>query len=90
MPLTPYNHLQCFQFDTLHTRHGVFTRHGGVSPSPWGSLNVGGTVGDDLARVRENRHILFKAMDRDPKSIFDVWQVHSADVVCVRAPRPEL
>jgi polyphenol oxidase len=27
-------------------------------------------------------------LDRSPESIFDVWQVHSADVVCVRAPRP--
>lgn len=83
------NELQYFQFDTLQTRHGVFTRRGGVSPSPWGSLNVGGTVGDNLARVRENRRILFEAMDRDPQSVFDVWQVHSADVVYARAPRLE-
>jgi len=89
MPFTQQNELQYFQFDTLKTRHGVFTRHGGVSPSPWGSLNVGGTVGDDLERVRENRRMLFEVMDRDPKSVFDVWQVHSADVVCARAPRPE-
>jgi len=89
MPFTQDNGLQYFQFDTLQTRHGVFTRRGGVSPSPWGSLNVGGTVGDDLARVRENHRILFKAMDCDPKSVFDVWQVHSADVVCARAPRLE-
>jgi hypothetical protein len=46
-------------------------------------------VGDDLARVRENQKILFKTMDCAPESIFDVWQVHSADVVCARAPRPE-
>jgi len=89
MPFAQDNGLQYFQFDTLQTRHGVFTRRGGVSPSPWGSLNVGGTVGDDLARVRENHRILFKVMDCDPKSVFDVWQVHSADVVCARAPRLE-
>jgi YfiH family protein len=45
-------------------------------------------VGDDLARVRENRNISFQALGCAPESIFDVWQVHSADVVCANAPRP--
>jgi YfiH family protein len=45
-------------------------------------------VGDDLERVRENRKLSFQAMGCAPESIFDVWQVHSADVVCARAPRP--
>ncbi len=88
MPFIQHNNLRYFQFDSLHTRHAVFTRRGGVSPEPWGSLNVGGTVGDDLARVKENRLISFRALGCKPESIFDVWQVHSADVVCARAPRP--
>lgn len=89
MPFTQQNELRYFQFNSLHSRHGIFTRHGGVSPAPWASLNVGGTIGDDSARVRQNRDQLFKAMERAPESIFDVWQVHSADVVCARAPHPE-
>jgi YfiH family protein len=72
----------------LQTRHALFTRHGGVSPDPWDSLNVGGTVGDVLARVRENRRLSFQAIGCVPESIFDVWQIHSADVVCAQAPRP--
>ena len=88
MPLIHHNGLRYFQFDTLQTRHAVFTRHGGVSPEPWSSLNVGGTVGDDLERVRENRLLSFRALGRAPESAFEVWQVHSADVVCARAPRP--
>src|SRR5215208_5003261 len=83
-----YNGLCYLQFDSLNVKHAVFTRHGGISPEPWGSLNVGGTVGDDLARVRENRILSFQALGRAPESIFDVWQVHSADVVCAHAPRP--
>jgi len=82
-----YNGLRYLQFDSLHVKHAVFTRHGGISPEPWGSLNVGGTVGDDLERVRENRILSFQALGCAPESIFDVWQVHSADVVCARAPR---
>lgn len=88
MPLIQHNGLRFFQFDSLKTKHAIFTRHGGVSPSPWGSLNVGGTVGDDIERVRENRGLSFKALDCPAGSIFDVWQVHSADVVFADAPRP--
>ncbi|MBV6451199.1 MAG: Polyphenol oxidase [Anaerolineales bacterium] len=80
--------IRYFQFDSLTTRHAVFTRHGGVSPKPWGSLNVGGSVGDELERVRKNRQLSFHAAERAPESIFDVWQIHSADVVHARAPRP--
>ncbi len=88
MPLIYHNGLCYFQFDTLQTRHAVFTRHGGVSPEPWSSLNVGGTVGDDLERVKENRLLSFYTLGRAPESAFEVWHVHNADVVCVRAPRP--
>jgi len=89
MPFTHHNGLRYFQFETLKTRHAVFTRQGGVSPEPWGSLNVGGTVGDDLERVRKNRNLSLNALGRNPESVFDVWQVHSADAVCANAPRPE-
>jgi len=89
MPFVQHNNLRYFHFKGLQPRHGIFTRHGGVSLPPWDSLNVGGTVGDDLTHVRENRHIVFKAMDCPAESIFDVWQVHSADVVYARAPRLE-
>ncbi|RPJ23134.1 MAG: peptidoglycan editing factor PgeF [Chloroflexi bacterium] len=88
MAFTQHNGIRYYQFETLQACHALFTRHGGVSPDPWGSLNVGGTVGDDLARVHQNRTLSFQALGCAPESIFDVWQVHSADVVCARAPRP--
>lgn len=68
--------------------HAVFTRRGGLSPAPWDSLNVGGTVGDERARVRANRDRSLRALGRSPESLFDVWQVHSADVVLANAPHP--
>ncbi len=88
MAFVQHNGIRYYQFDALQVRHALFTRHGGISPEPWGSLNVGGTVGDDLARVYENRRLSFQAMGCEPESIFDVWQIHSADAVCARAPRP--
>jgi len=81
------NGLRYYQFDSLSVRHAVFTRHGGISPAPWKSLNLGGTVGDEAERVRKNRFRSFEAMGCEPNTIFDVWQVHSADVVCADAPR---
>jgi YfiH family protein len=68
--------------------HAVFTRQGGFSPEPWSSLNFGGTVGDDHPRVRQNRYRAFAALGRERESMFDVWQVHSADVVIANAPHP--
>jgi len=81
------NGLRFYQFDSLPVRHAVFTRHGGISPAPWKSLNLGGTVGDEVERVRKNRFLSFEVMGCKPDTIFDVWQVHSADVVCADAPR---
>lgn len=89
MSMIQCDQIRYFQFDSLKTKHAIFTRQGGKSPQPWGTLNVGGTVGDDLNRVQENCILSFRALDCDPESIFDVWQVHSADVVCARAPRPQ-
>ncbi len=83
--------LRLFEFETLsHSAgltHAVFTRQGGVSPFPWESLNVGGGVGDEPERVIENRKRAFRAAGRPVDSITDVWQVHSAEVLVMSAPR---
>lgn len=90
MPFSQNNGLRYFSFEIFpkNIAQGVFTRQGGVSPRPWDSLNVGGSIGDDIAHVRENRIRSFKALGRAPESIHDVWQVHSADVVYADEPRP--
>jgi hypothetical protein len=41
----------------------VSTRHGGVSPEPWRSLNFSILRGDDRDRVLENRRRLAAALD---------------------------
>ena len=67
--------------------HAVFARHGGVSPAPFASLNMGVSTGDSRENVRTNRERAFGALGRDPASVADLWQVHSADVVIADAPR---
>lgn len=83
------NGIRYYSFERFPTTitQAVFTRQGGVSPEPWGSLNMGGSVGDDLDNVRENRLRAFAALGRKPESLFDVWQVHSADVAFGDEPR---
>ena len=90
MPFKDVGSLRLYQFESLdHPQliHGVFTRRGGVSQGAWRSLNVGATVGDDPEHVQENRSRLFRALDRRPESVYEVWQVHSARVVVVEEPR---
>lgn len=90
MTFSQQNGIRYYTFDIFpeSVTQAVFTRQGGVSPQPWDSLNVGGSIGDEIERVRANRIRSFQAMGRTPDSIFDVWQVHSADVVYADAPRP--
>ncbi len=75
-------------FDSGSLLHGIFTRHGGVSPAPWSSLNTGGLSGDRRENVVENRRRIFSEFHLPVESIFDVWQVHSADVIATDRPRP--
>lgn len=90
MPFRQVGSLRIFEFPSLsHPQlvQAIFTRQGGVSPDPWRSLNVGGTVGDDRERVLKNRRRSFAALGRPFESVYDSWQVHSATVEVVRAPR---
>jgi len=93
MPFHQPDSIRYFTFDSLDQAgviHAIFTRHGGVSPEPWASLNVGGLRGDDPARVLQNRVLSFRTMGRIPESVYDVWQVHSAEVICSDVPRANL
>ena len=79
--------LHYYQSDLLaETRHGIFTRHGGVSKQPWSELNVGGTVGDDVQAVRQNHQIMYDSLNVTAQNACTSWQVHGADVVMVDKP----
>lgn len=56
------------------------TRAGGVSPAPWSSCNVGLHVGDDPARVLENRRRVAALVGLEPSRVAGVTQVHGTDV----------
>ena len=82
--------IRYLMFDSLagtDVIHAVIARHGGTSPDPWRSLNIGGTVGDDPHRVRENLRLSVGSFGLDLSSVYDVWQVHGVDVSRATAPR---
>nr|MDD6336252.1 peptidoglycan editing factor PgeF [bacterium] len=64
------------QLEALGLRHGVSERMGGISPAPWNSLNVGGSVGDEQARVAANHTRLMQAMGAENLAQHKTHQVH--------------
>lgn len=91
MPFYELDGLKTFGFEIfagMALSQAVFTRRGGVSPAPWNTLNLGGTVGDDPGNVHENRQRAFQALGLNLEAMYDVWQVHSNEVVVTRQARP--
>lgn len=75
------------RLDNLGVINAVFTRDGGVSTTPYASLNVGGTVGDRPEHVKKNLQCALRGLNLPVESIYDVWQVHGNQVVLVEKPR---
>lgn len=62
----------------------LFTsREGGVSSAPYESFNLATHVGDDLAKVLENREILAQHFGMDLENFFFMNQVHGRDVAVI-------
>jgi YfiH family protein len=91
MPFQSKAGIRYYQFENLGegVTQAVFTRRGGLSPDPWDSLNLGGTVGDDPERVRKNRQRALMALGCEMESVYDVWQVHGVNLAIAEAPRPQ-
>ncbi|MEM9198148.1 MAG: peptidoglycan editing factor PgeF [Pseudomonadota bacterium] len=66
--------------------HGFFTRQGGVSTGIYAGLNCGLGSKDASEAVAANRARVAAHLGVSPASLLTLHQVHSADVVTVRAP----
>ncbi len=64
----------------LDLYHGAFTRLGGVSQTPFASLNLAKSVGDDAASVQENNRRMLHTFDMTPACATTVWLVHGKQV----------
>ena len=67
----------------------VTDRSGGVSPAPFDSLNLGDHVGDEAAKVLENRRRVATAIGVDESRLVIINQVHGRDVVNANEATPE-
>lgn len=89
MPFVAKGEIKYYKFSILENEslyHAIFTRRGGISPSPWISLNFGASVGDDIRRVERNRIIGLSSLSIHPESVFDLYQVHSTKIVTTDRP----
>lgn len=57
------------------------TRHGGVSPAPFASLNLGINTDDERTNVDENRLRFFSAIGAAGLGFASSYQVHGSDVL---------
>jgi polyphenol oxidase len=64
----------------------ITDRFGGVSEPPYDELNLGDHVGDEPARVAENRRRVAKAMGVAPERLITMRQVHGHAALEVRGP----
>lgn len=67
-------------------RAGFSFRHGGVSPQPYHTLNVGLSTGDEAANVAENRRRLFEKVGLSHQRLAIAGQVHGNEVRRVSEP----
>lgn len=81
------NGLVFYQFDGLRAYsdvyHGAFTRLGGVSQTPFASLNLARSVGDEASIVQENNRRMLSVFDMTPDRAATVWLVHGRLVAVV-------
>ncbi len=84
-PDLPLNWLQPEWPAPAHVRAVMTDRHGGVSPAPYDSMNLGDHVGDLLANVQRNRAVLQAALGRRP--VF-LQQVHGVETLTLDADMP--
>lgn len=62
------------------------TRHGGVSPAPFDTLNLGKSTGDDPSNVLENRRIFCSQLGYSPEQLAWSKQTHGDEIRIVEAP----
>lgn len=68
------------------TRHGFFTRQGGVSEGGYASLNCSDRSADEALRVAENRGLAAGALGYAPEALVGVHQVHGVAVAVLETP----
>lgn len=67
----------------LSIKHAISTRLGGISQSPFYSLNLGLHTGDEVAKVNENRRLFCQSAVVDYENIVTAQQTHGDNIAIV-------
>jgi len=67
---------QYLQFPEL--THGIFTRLGGFSTTPYSGLNASFSTGDSLENVIRNRLLVLQSLDLQNYPCATLWQIHGS------------
>lgn len=70
-------------FCSLPVKHGISTRIGGVSRSPYATLNLGLHTGDDSSAVIANRQLFCNAIGIEFDKVVTAEQTHGDNIVVV-------
>ncbi len=62
------------------------TRHGGISPAPYHSLNLGYNTDDLPTNTIENRHLFFTALGISPDNVASSHQCHGTNILTATQP----
>ncbi len=62
------------------------TRHGGVSPTPYASLNLSLSTGDSSANVAKNQELFWQTLGVHPNQVASSYQIHGAEILEVAHP----
>lgn len=65
------------------------TRHGGVSPDPYASLNLGHSTADEASHCAENRSLFLGDFGFTPTQVASAHQVHGVNILVAAAPGRE-
>ena len=65
------------------------TRHGGVSQSPYQSLNFGGSTQDDPEAVVENKRLFYERLGIKESQVASSHQVHGTEIFITNQPGRE-
>jgi polyphenol oxidase len=73
--------IDLLQFDLFTgVRHGISTRHGGVSRPPYDTLNLGYSTPDDEDDIAENRSRFLQAVGATPDTVMTAHLTHGNEV----------
>lgn len=81
-PIRFSNGTSAFQHPALsETRHGFFTKQGGISSGVYESLNAGYGSKDDRSNIEENRARAAQGLNIQADALCGLYQYHSAEVI---------